>query len=424
MINNLSASNYYNPAFTGTTRVATSAVALHQNDVQNLVKFVNGQPITATPDISIGEHFVSTIPMLAIFGGITGISNLKNNGLSGQALELFKEQKKQGLAKGWNLKETVKNINAEYNLTRANWAKAGQAEVTKKFKDVLKKQVITDTAERGFFGKLVDKIPGYKALRQSGFGQMMSNKGTGAGWMAVIDAALETFTQVIPTFKQVGAEAGFKQIAKSGAKVVAGAAGWVAGDVAGRAAGAAIGTLIAPGIGTAIGSFVGGFIGGILGSAAASKGARALVGKNELEKHAEQQTQIATQQIEADPETKVALAQQALQHANGILAQDPQNAEALQAKASAENILAEIQPAADSAQESTMAQTQSPVMFQNPFSQASVMPGVPVVPGFDGVNYDMNIYNQYVNKACAMSTPFLNAYQKQYQNNPYIASAK
>ena len=419
MVNGLTGYNY-NPSFAGNTmRVAASSVALNQNDVQNLVKFVNGQPITGSNDISIGQTFVSTVPMLAIFGGISGFSSLKNNGLSGDAAKAFAEQRKNGQVKGWNFSETAKNLKAMHNYQRSQALTAGVDSVKNKFKDVLKKSVVADT-NRGFFGRLIDKVPGYKALRQSGFGQLMSNKGTGAGWMAVIDGALETFTQVIPTFQQVGTAAGLKQIAKSGTKVIAGTAGWVAGDVGGRALGAAIGTFICPGIGTAIGSFVGGFLGGCLGSAIAGKVATSITGKSELELHNEKQTQQIAQQVDADVQTKIALAQQALQQAEAILAQDPQNPEALAAKSSAEAILAGIQSEQQSqVVQGNEASTQQPVQSQ----QISVMQGVPVVPGFDGLSYDMNIYNQYFNKANVMSTPSLTPYQKQNSNNPFLKTA-
>ena len=59
MINNVSNYGYYSPAFGNTAKVAGSAIALHQNDVENLVKFVNGQPITSMEEafIAAGGKF-------------------------------------------------------------------------------------------------------------------------------------------------------------------------------------------------------------------------------------------------------------------------------------------------------------------------------------------------------------------------------
>lgn len=399
MINNVSNYGYYTPAFGGSAKIASSAVALHQNDVENLVKFVNGQPITTTPEISIKDTITGTLPFVAIFGGIQAGGEIKKN--------------------GWSIKKTIENVNAASQYTtRSQALSAAKNEVAKKFKDVLKKNVAVDSS-RGFIGKILDKIPGYKALRSSGFGQMMSNKGTGAGWMAVIDGAIETFTQVIPAFQQGGAEAGFKQIAKSGAKVVAGTAGFVAGDVAGRAIGAAIGTAICPGIGTAIGSFLGGFIGGVTGSAIAGKATQSLIGKSEVEKIQEKQTAEAAQQVNADPETKKSLALQSLEYANQILAQDPENAEALAAKASAEKILSEI---------AATEQVQQPVQTTqayNPYQQPNYvsMYGIPTVPGFNGVSYDLDVYRQGLKSASAISGKITNPFEIQKQQNQTQAIA-
>lgn len=407
MVNSLRSYNY-SPAFGSSAKVAGATVALHHNDVENIVKYLNNQPINPMSEPSIATQSKFTLLLLPIVGGIAGASALKNNGLIGEAAKAFEEQRKAGLVNGWNLKETVKNVNSRYNYSRADFLKAGKSEVANKFKDVLKKQVVVDT-NRGFWGRLIDRVPGYKALRQSGFGQLMSNKGTCAGWTAVLDGAIETLTEVVPTFQKVGAEAGFKQIAKSGTKVIAGTVGWVAGDVAGRATGAAIGTLICPGIGTAIGSFIGGFIGGALGSSIAMEGARKITGKSELQKFNEQQIKAVSEEINLNSESKVALAQDALKSAESVLANDPNNQDALIAKTSAEKILAEsMSEEQTNIAEQQVQSTQMPT--QNIFTMTAQ--GIPVVPGFDGINYDMDIYNQCFNKANLASAPILSAYQK------------
>ena len=102
---------------------------------------------------------------------------------------------------------------------------------------------------------------------------------------------------------------------KSAVKVTASAAGWIGGDAIGKGIGAAIGTAICPGIGTAIGTFVGGFVIGMIGSAVAGKAAKAITGKSELEKANDNQIAQVSQQIEADPQNKAALAQQTLKQA-------------------------------------------------------------------------------------------------------------
>lgn len=380
MVNGVTGYNY-GPNMSGALRVTTSAAALHKSDVENMVKFLNGQPITTTPDPSIGDTITGTIPMLAIFGGIQAGSAIKKH--------------------GWSIKDTITDTKAASPYkTRGQAIQAGKAEVVNKFKDVLKKSVPVDP-QRGFIGKCLDKIPGYKAVRGSGFGQLMGSKGTGAGWMAVIDGAIETMTQVVPTFQQAGAGAGFKQIAKSGTKVVAGAAGWVAGDAAGRAIGAAIGTAICPGVGSVVGSFVGGFLGGIVGSAIAGKAAKAVTGPSELEKIQNKQVADVAKQIEGDPESKLALAQQSYQQAEEILANDPENKDALAAKEAAYNILSQAQRV--NIQETTAPTVQTQTT-QAGFNGTNA--GIPPVPGFNGTSYDMQQYQQFALNNNTVSNPF------------------
>lgn len=109
------------------------------------------------------------------------------------------------------------------------------------------------------------------------------------GW-AIFELAIEGVTKVLPTYMEGGAESGNKQLVQSGAKAVASAAGWAAGRLAGgwlgTKVGAAIGSAVCPGLGTAIGAVIG-FAGGCVGSWLAGKGIKALMGKEEHEKLAE-----------------------------------------------------------------------------------------------------------------------------------------
>ena len=233
MVNGVS--GYGNNSY-GFYRAAAGAAVNHGNDVENMVRFVNGQPVTTTADPTIVQSAVGTLPFLALFGGIQGVGTLRNNGLSGQALEQFKELRKQGLAKGWNWAETVKNVNAKIPYTtRSQALQAGKATILNNYGNIFKKNVAV-SAERGFIGKILDKVPGYTKLRSTGIGQAMGK--SGAGWMAVIEGGMEVATNVVPTFQTLGAGAGFKQLGKSAVKVAAGAAGWVAGDAVGKGIGA------------------------------------------------------------------------------------------------------------------------------------------------------------------------------------------
>lgn len=120
------------------------------------------------------------------------------------------------------------------------------------------------------------------------FGKMM--KTSGAGFMLAFSGITEIFTEIIPTFKELGPKQGFKQIGKSAVRIL----GDTAGYILGAKAGAAIGTAICPGIGTVVGSIVG-FVGGMLGSFVAGKITEKIVGPTEREIVAKQQEQVLNQ---------------------------------------------------------------------------------------------------------------------------------
>ena len=404
MVNGISGQNSNYSAF---YRAAAGNAIVNQNDVKNMVNFLNGQPITVIPEPSIGEMTLQTLPFAAAFGGVQAFSTWKNNGLDGKALEAFKEAKKNGTAKGYNLKETIKNIKTTYPYTQRNEAlKSGLDNLKKEYGEILKNNV-TPNESRAPFGiyKLLDKIPGYTKLRSTGIGKAMGK--SGAGWMLVFDTVGKTLSDIVPTFQQLGFSSGMKQIAKSGTQIIAGGAGWLAGDALGTALGTAIGTAICPGIGTAIGGFFGKFLGGVVGSAIAGKAAKAITGKNELEQAQEQQMEQITQQVDSDPNTKLALAQETLAAAEEILAQDPNNQNAQTAKKSAEKVINELHANIQQPAQQTTTQQQG---AQNNVFQQTTMNGIPVVPGFNGIDYDMNIYRSAMaNAAMPMGNqPMLN----------------
>ena len=147
--------------------------------------------------------------------------------------------------------------------------------------------------------------------------------------MVLIDGAIETITEVIPTFTKLSAEKGFKQLGKSAVNVAASAGGWVAGAKGGTAAGAAIGTAICPGIGTAIGGAIGSIVGGLLGSWSARKLSKVVTGKTELEKAAEQETReqaVAVSQSPEDMQTLLAMAHEKAMAEGGADAEIAMNA--------------------------------------------------------------------------------------------------
>ena len=402
----------YNPNATLYNGLKAVAGA-HTNDIGNLVKFVNGESITAQQP-TLGSTVLWTLPPLAVFGGIKGVPWLvKNrNDLKGAAANLKTEAL---AANGKNIpKNFVKGIK-DYTGTL--------------FKGLTPAEKAAIQAQpRNWFGKALDYIPGYKKLRPTGFGQLMGR--SGAGFMIAAEGLMSTFTEVVPAFQQGGTKSGLKQIAKSGTRVAANAAGWMAGEAVGSAAGMAIGTAICPGIGTAIGKFVGGFLGGAIACHLAGKAATELTGKSEVELLKEKQLAEQTAQIENNEESQKQLAQTSIDYANEILKIDPQNKEALAALDSANNILNETKTndAEQQNQQPAQQQPQTPVYPQYTPQQTvtASLPFVPVVPGFNGSSYYMNIYNQMRQNASIFSIPTTKTAQAESQTttqqNPFGAS--
>ena len=151
-------------------------------------------------------------------------------------------------------------------------------------------------------------------------------KSSGAGLMLVFSGISEATTEVIPTFKELGAKKGIKQLGKSAVKVVSDTAGFVIGEQAGMAIGSAIGTAIMPGIGTAVGA-VCGFIGGLVGSFVAGKVTKSLIGNTEREIAKEQAQQeqakiLHTNTASLEELKKSAIAKIEQEAANGELSED------------------------------------------------------------------------------------------------------
>ena len=384
----------------------------HTNDVGNLVKFINGESITNSSESTLGSTVLWTLPPLTVFGGIKGVPWLIKNrhDLKGAAAALRTEA----------LAANGKNI-------PKNFAKGVKNYTNTIFKGLTPAEKAAIQAQpRNWFGKMLDWIPGYKKLRPTGFGQTMGR--SGAGFMIAAEGLMSTFTEVVPAFQQGGAKSGLKQVAKSGTRVAANAAGWIAGEAVGSAAGMAIGTAICPGVGTAIGKFIGGFLGGAIACHLAGKAATKLTGKSEVELLKEKQMAEQTAQIEADTASQTQLAEQSIAAANEILKIDPKNKDALAALESANNIIKENQTAqaqqpTQQIQQQQAADTAVYPQNQQPLT-AQTLPFVPVVPGFSGNTYDMNVYNQMRQNASMVSVPTNTIAQAQQttvsQQNPFI----
>jgi len=185
----------------------------------------------------------------------------------------------------------------------------------------------------GFFGKIGKFLGKYTGISKlNGAVKNLATKspltakvlkfGKGNGIFLGITAAIEMFTQVIPTFAQLGFEKGLKQLGKSVVKTAANIGGWIAGSAVGTAGGAALGAsigVIGGPIGMAIGGALGGIcgmIGGFIGSWAAGKAAEKLVGKNELDIAKEENAKTITEKVGQNPQAiqeVIATAEQRLQ---------------------------------------------------------------------------------------------------------------
>ena len=104
-------------------------------------------------------------------------------------------------------------------------------------------------------------------------------KSSGLGIQLVFSGMSELFFEVVPTFKELGAKKGFKQLGKSAVKVL----GDVVGYAGGQAIGAAIGTALFAGV-PVVGPFLGAALGfgvGMIGSTLAGKVTDKITGPSE-----------------------------------------------------------------------------------------------------------------------------------------------
>ncbi len=381
MVAGLNSYTQYTPSFgntnSGLYKGIQGTVVSNSETINNMARYVADVPAVA--DDSLSSNLVGTLPFMGIFGAIQVFPWLKHN-------------YKHPIDGMNNLKQAYEAVHpgSRFKFTENALNVFGEQK-QRLFNGITDAEKIKLQENRSFLGKGLDLIPGYKKLRASGFGQMMGK--SGAGWMLVFDGAIRTFTEVVPTFEKLGAQAGVKQIGKSAAMVASSAAGWTGGEIAGSAIGAAIGTAICPGVGTAIGKFAGGFLGGTIGMYFANKAAKSVVGESELEKSVKELQASAS----SNPEAQILLAQQASAKADKALQIYPDNQEAKLIKEQADLILSgSLNESSEQTQE-----TQS----QNDMASAPMNFGVlsalniPVVPGFDGVSYDLNAYNQAMSSA-------------------------
>lgn len=246
------------------------------------------------------------------------------------ARKLQKLQKESDKVAAKLAKGKGKQASADIISTKVKAAEAKSAEITGKINNLISGKTagkaeqtaaaaLETTAEKNTkkSGSLLSKIPGVSKVAgklKAGASKLLSKvpggakiasklgkvgkfmKSSGAGFMLVFSGITEFMTEVVPTYKELGAAKGTKQLGKSLIKVAGDTLGFVAGEQLGVAAGTAIGTALFPGIGTAIGAAVG-FVGGMLGSFAAGKITNKITGKSEREIAKEQQQESASKEI-------------------------------------------------------------------------------------------------------------------------------
>ena len=308
------------------------------DDVRNLVKYVNGETISTKAD-TFTSTVKGSIPMVTLFEGIPLINLLKRNKkLSGSVVndamknlqasnkesvvKLLKGEKKladyivdaekskeaysaiksvtkkefqeKGFSKLYNARQALKATKPVQKINAVKQA------VGKKIGKLAEKYISTsaEAAAEQTIEKTITKTTAQAAKAATKPASKLSKliKSSGAGMMLAISGVIELMTEVIPTYKQLGAEKGRKQAVKSTVRVIGDTAGFIGGEYVGTAIGAAIGSVV-PVVGTAIGGAIG-FVGGLVGSFVMGRITRKITGKTELEKfkEAQQQEQVASYQ--------------------------------------------------------------------------------------------------------------------------------
>ena len=261
------------------------------------------------------------------------------NTLSTATQNLYKQAQSYATAAtatSGNIKGALKQANQK--LTEANAAAYAERAANASGIFTKAKNALGITAVNKGLNNLAAKSPVFSKCLDA----YRNESGT---FMLVLEGGMEAATNVVPTFKQLGAKRGFKQLGKSTATTISSVAGWVAGS----AIGSKVGSLIKAATGsTKAGALIGVFadkacsyIGGSIVQHFASKGAQKLVGKSELEKAKEEETTALAEMAQNDEEVLQALlvAANERMEAEGI---DNPNYQAVQE--ACQNLVASQQP--------------------------------------------------------------------------------
>lgn len=136
-------------------------------------------------------------------------------------------------------------------------------------------------------------------------------------FMLVMEGGVEAFTNVVPTFKQLGFKRGMKQLGRSTVKTMTSVAGWVAGSVLGSKLGSVVGAAVGNSkVGAVVGAIagkVGSYAVGTIGQHYAVRGVEKVLGKSELEQAKEEDAVRIAELAQTNPEVFDALVEQAAQ---------------------------------------------------------------------------------------------------------------
>lgn len=275
----------------------------------------------------------------------------------------------------------------------------------------------------------------------------------GNAGFAAISLGIGVLSDVVPTFTQLGAEKGFKQLGKTVAKTGFEVAGWAAGAAAGAKLGAVVGSFCGP-AGTVVGGAIG-LLGGFVGSFVASKLGDKIVGPSEIElaeeKTAKQIAKVANSNKEGLDELALASYEQLVQRAaEGTLTENDMEAKkalenllgceinleeevkALQGTSSTEDTanlasatqITETTPNTNTNQTSETAETETkketePKEEEEEKQTSTAYNNTTFMPNYTQMYNPMNLYNQ-MNPYYAMnSNPYMNDmyYQKMFPNS-------
>lgn len=317
----------------------------NQAEIKKLIKYVNNEPLKEVPD-TFTSCASGAATSAALFEGIPLLNLARRNkklckvynqhsvdekikalaDANSKALENLKHGKDKLTKRIVDFAKSAQEGKNEYfSIKSAASKELKNAKSASKLSQTAEKTVLQTvektaetaaetTAKKGILSKFGNFV------KSSKLGQCAKNskvlkfmKSSGAGVLLAFSGIYEGTTEVIPTFKELGKEKGFKQLGKSAVKVAGDTFGYIGGEAIGTTVGTALGSAllstkvgaaigsVVPGLGTAIGAAVG-LVGGLLGSFLMGKVTKAITGKSEREKAKEKDEQNLSKQIEKDDE--------------------------------------------------------------------------------------------------------------------------